>query len=259
MNKIKKVGNTNTDKSPEVVAVAHLPKAEMISRRDLLKLAATSISSIVAAPLLGSCGSTEQAPTSTPAPPIGTINSDGTALLAYPGDIANVILTLAAGTSIELLTRDASMEWVKVRITEGNNKKEEGWLKMSEVTYFGSLDVNGPVPVSYEIQPLPTQSIKVEGEVLYSQNIYTTPGDVPTSGYVTQNEQIEILERDSTDTWFKIKTSSGEVGWIQQSEIKASAGYETKVTINTSIVPVVVPPSNPGGSDTIILTYYYPN
>ena len=270
MTTLRKDNPAKDKKEPGVIASARVTSARAFSRRDFLKWTTSTLAIAAVAPILSGCGSPEeQTPTPTSPPPTGTINNDNTPLLAYPGDVTNVILTLAAGTVVELVLRDSSSSWVKVRITEGENVQKEGWIKKDEFTFLSSVSLSS-IPKNNDVHPLGTPESevkveeKVEGKVKYSQIIYTTPGDTSSSGFVTQDDTIEILERDSTDSWFKVKTSSGEVGWIQQSEVQANKGYEAKVTINRSVVPVVIPPSNPsnngsGGSGGTWVTYYYPN
>jgi SH3-like domain-containing protein len=265
MKRSRKDSNPIDHEEPKVIAATNVTGPGSISRRDFLKVSTTTLATIAAGPLLASCSPPVPVPTSTPAPPSGTINNDNTPLLDFPGDIVNVVVLLAAGTAIEARRRDSSRTWVEVRVKEGENAGKVGWVQMVEVSFSSNINIEAAIPISNDVSAISTVEAKVDGEVRYFESFYTFPGETQPSGNVSQGDPVEILERDSTDTWFKIRRSNGEVGWIQQAAIKASPGYATKIRINYAVIPI--PPSSsggdssnpPGGGGGGVLTYYYPN
>ncbi len=264
MKRSRKHTNAVGNEEPKVIAATIISKAQPISRRDFLKLTTTTLASVATASLLSSCSPSAPIPTATPAPPSGTINNNDTLLLGFPGEVANVIALLAAGTHVELRRLDSTKDWIEVRVKEGEHAGQIGWTQRVDVS-FASGVILSQIPISHDISAIPTVEITVEGKVTSSQEIYTFPGESQASGSLSEGDTVTIVERDSTDTWFKIQTSSGQTGWIPQYAVEASSDY-TSIRRNYAVVPVEAPASgsnssnnSSGGSYTYTVSYYYPN
>ena len=147
-------------------------------------------------------------PTAAPAPATaGTATITAGHLNVRRGDgIAyEVIASLNLGQQVNLIGRNASNTWAKVRLANG----QEGWVNASYLNYSGGI---GSLPLAAASAPPATHVAYVKTAAL---NVRSGPGlNFTPIGVVYDGQMVTMLGRDVSYGWVKVTTPAGQTGWV---------------------------------------------
>lgn len=158
---------------------------------------------------------TAAAPTPTPLPAaaVGIVPGLRLNMRSGPAVTFAIIDVLAQGEKVTLVGRNAAATWIKV----ANSSSLQGWvygplLQMS-VTAASLPIANGETTGS---QPPPASSGQTAAvsNAISNLNVRSGPGvsHEPITT-ISRGQIVELLARDSSSAWLKIRTASGIVGW----------------------------------------------
>ena len=127
-------------------------------------------------------------------------------LRAGPGTDFSKVRALTYSEPLVLLGRLSDNTWLYVKTSDDH----KGWIKTEWVNLAG-INVD-----YYPIQtpsPLPETTIKVYS---YAINLRTGPGiNFTKIRRLALGELLVLLGRSSDNTWFYVKTSDGQEGWVE--------------------------------------------
>ncbi len=173
-------------------------------------------------------------PAPTPTPPQPT--SLGTATVASarlnlrqgPAPTFGIIQVLNQGEMLSLLGRNELATWAHVRTMNGT----QGWVYaplLQTSTAVSGLPLSGVVPTT--AQPT-TGKTAVVSNAVNALNVRPGPGvSFDPIATVVRGQIVELLGRNSSNAWLKIRLSNGTEGW-------SSANYLT-TSYNINSLPIM--------------------
>lgn len=163
-------------------------------------------------------------PTPTPIPPqptslgTATVTSARLNLRQGPGPSFEIIQVLNRGDALNLLGRNAEATWAQVRTVGG----VQGWVYaplLQASPAVSSLPIANSLPVA----PTPTGATAVVSNAVYALNVRSGPGTTfaPITAIV-RGQTVELIGRNSFNTWLKIRLPSGTEGWSSAAYLNTS-------------------------------------
>ncbi len=146
----------------------------------------------------------------TPAPiNTGTVPGARLNMRQGPAVTFDIIRVLAQGETVTVLGRNAAATWAKV--SASNNV--QGWV------YAPLLQMSVPVaslPIVTGEASLPASSVPLAmvSNAIYTLNVRSGPGiTFEPITTISRGQIVELLGRDSSSAWLKIRTQSNVEGW----------------------------------------------
>ena len=168
-----------------------------------------------------------------------------------PGIEYAITDTINYGVNVQLLGRNNSSTWVKIRLANGH----EGWVNAALITLNVSI---GSLPV------VTTTASTAPTAVVNTGALNVRSG--PSTGYAVTSaaylgETVTLLGRNSAGDWVKVRLGSGHEGWVNASLIQSSVAISSLgvIGVDTAVVPTATVAtyalnvrSGPGASYTIV-------
>ncbi len=174
-------------------------------------------------------------PTTMPTFGAGRVTA-GTLNLRYgPGTGFGILLRLPEGAVLDLLGRNRSGEWLFIRTADGT----AGWVGSIGIT--AAIDVN-VLPVTNTVIAGVYGSAKVLAGGL---NLRSGPNTTyPVVTIVHEGDDLNLLGRNASGSWVKVRTLEGVEGWVASAEIEPyvpiytlpEATYQPIATYGTATV-----------------------
>jgi uncharacterized protein YraI len=133
------------------------------------------------------------------------------------------------GVNVQLLGRNNSSTWVKVKLANGH----EGWVNAALITANVTI---GSLPVMTSTAATAPTAVVGTG----SLNVRSGPGigyAVTSATYL--GHTVTLLGRNEAGSWVKVKLANGHEGWVNATYIQASVAISslTVMGADTAVVP----------------------
>jgi uncharacterized protein YraI len=139
---------------------------------------------------------------------------------------------------VQLLGRNTFSTWLKVRLFDG----QEGWVNARYITTNYPI---GNLPIMWDdaVVPGAPTAIVTAGNL----NIRTGPGaSYSAITSVPYGTTLTLLGRNTDGTWVKVRTSSGQEGWVNASYLTTS--------VPVSSLPIVDGSTGTGTPTAVVTT-----
>ncbi|MBE2224444.1 MAG: SH3 domain-containing protein [Anaerolineae bacterium] len=169
---------------------------------------------------------------------VGVVNTGQLNLRSGPGTEYSVVASVFNGHVVQLLGRNTFSTWLKVRLFDG----QEGW---SNAKYITTNYPIGNLPVMWDDAVIPgaPTAIVTTGNL----NIRTGPGaSYAAVTSVPYGTTLTLLGRNADGTWVKVRTNSGQEGWV-------NANYLT-TSVPVSSLPIVDGSTGTGVATAVVNT-----
>ncbi len=164
------------------------------------------------------------------------------------------IASLVAGDRLDLLAMTSDKAWFYVRYQASPQEAaQEGWVLAKDVRTFVPLDA---VPTLVPQEGLAGMATSSPAAASLGQGVVTArklrvragPGlDQSILGYVTRGEEVQLLGRSDHAAWLKVRTSSGQEGWVAASWVRTSADLTALPVVGHETTGVPRPQTGPQG------------
>ena len=149
-------------------------------------------------------------------------------LRAGPGTDFSKVRALTYSEPLVLLGRLSDNTWLYVKTSDGH----KGWIKTEWVNLAGISVDYYPIQTPFPYSP-PETTVKVYGD---SINLRIGPGiNFSKIRRLALGELLVLLRRTSDNTWFYVKTSDGQEGWITKT-------WDNLAGVNVDYLPVETSP-----------------
>ena len=180
-----------------------------------------------------------EAPVTPPAgTAVGVVNTGQLNVRSGPGTEYGVTASVYNGHVVQLLGRNTFSTWLKVRLFDG----QEGWVNAK---YISTTYPVGNLPVMWDDAVIPgaPTAIVVTGNL----NMRTGPSASTTAiTSVPYGTTFTLLGRNGDGTWVKVRTNSGQEGWVNASYLTTS--------VPVSSLPIVDGSTGTGAATAVVNT-----
>jgi len=161
-------------------------------------------------------------PEATPVTPspmnMGTVPGARLNMRQGPAVSNDIIRVLGQGETVTLLGRNAAATWVKV----ATSNNVQGWV-YAPLLQTSVPVANLPIVTGETAPPATTGATAVVSNAIYSLNVRSGPGvDFEPITTIGRGQIVELLGRDSSNSWLKIRTSGGIEGWSSAKYLDTS-------------------------------------
>lgn len=157
---------------------------------------------------------------SAPVPPVPVAPNALLTLRSGPGFNHNVVGRVFQGQRVQAIARNDANNWVKVRVNESGL---EGWIAAANVQL--TIPITS-LPIQSESGGvIPPTSPTVFSAIVSTGALNVRSGPAITFGVtavVTQGTSVELLGRNSSSSWVKVRLSNGHIGWVNAFYITAN-------------------------------------
>ncbi len=180
-------------------------------------------------PVVGGAVTPQPPPGQVPA--VGVVNTGAVNVRSGPGYGYPIITIAYQGYTFTLLGRTADNAWAKVQMVDGT----QGWVN------FGALDTTVPassLPIT-DAPVTPPAGMNVGSVNTGALNVRSGPAPSYSSLAVTYNGHVvQLLGRNSSSTWLKIRLFDGQEGWVNARYITTTTPISSlPVMWNDAVVP----------------------
>lgn len=173
-----------------------------------------------------------------PAKDRARITADRVEVKKTRATLSTVVARLTRGDEVDVLSRES--HWLRVRTSSG----QEGWIEDSV-----ALDQSVVVAEENLVAKTRQETVQAVGELSSSANLHIQPGrDTPVFKRLPKGERVEVFDRELTDRplsakggdttssataetarkdpWLKIRSVSGEAGWVYSPSVNFNVPEE---------------------------------
>lgn len=144
-----------------------------------------------------------------------------------PGTSHSIIAVINLGNQVELLGRNLTANWLKIRLANGG----QGWVSSSFLSTSYPL-ANLPIQLEGTVGQAPTTS--ATGTVVaYKLNVRYGPGvgyDILT--ILSRGQVVSLSQRNAAGNWIKVTLTNGQQGWVNGSYLSTSTGVSNLPVAN---------------------------
>lgn len=157
---------------------------------------------------------------------VGAVNTGQLNIRSGPGANYTVVSSVYYGHVVQLLGRNTFSTWLKVRLFDG----QEGWANAKYITTNYPI-ANLPVMWDDAVIPGAPTAIVMTGNL----NIRTGPGaGFTTVTSVPYGTTLTLVGRNADGSWVKVRTSSGQEGWVNASYLTTSVAVSSLPIVDGS-------------------------
>ncbi len=182
----------------------------------------------------------------------GTVGDSGAQFFEEAGSATQMLTTLPAGDTVEILGMSSNEYWYEVETIEGI-----GWIPTSQIDVSDEALLDSVKKYSANLSANLSSKVRV-GPSLDSP-VYTT---------MQPEEEASILGVNGDGSWYQIETDGGKIGWISASivtvlgdEGKGIARFNPRTGLSSNTAsssgttaqqpaPTAAPVQNSGGGET---------
>jgi uncharacterized protein YgiM (DUF1202 family) len=161
--------------------------------------------------------------------PMAAVSTGSLNVRSGPGVAYGITAVIDYGVNVQLLGRNNSSTWVKVKLANGH----EGWVNAALITANVTI---GSLPVMTSTAATAPTAVVGTG----SLNVRSGPGigyAVTSATYL--GHTVTLLGRNEAGSWVKVKLANGHEGWVNATYIQASVAISslTVMGADTAVVP----------------------
>ncbi len=131
----------------------------------------------------------------------GVVGDSGAQFFEEAGSATQMLTTLPAGDTVEILGISSNEYWYEVETVEGL-----GWIPTSQIDVAEEDDLDGVTRYSATLAANLSSKVRVAPSL--DSPVYTT---------MQPDEEAIILGVNGDSSWYQIETDSGKIGWISAS------------------------------------------
>ena len=134
-----------------------------------------------------------------------------------PGTSHSIITVLNLGNVVELIGRNTTANWLKVRLANGS----QGWASAS---YLATSYPLASLPVQLEGTVGQPPATTATGTVnTYHLNVRSGPGvGYGVMAILSRGQVVGLSQRNAAGTWVKVNLANGQQGWVNASFLSTS-------------------------------------
>jgi uncharacterized protein YraI len=139
-----------------------------------------------------------------------------------PGTGNSIIAVVNLGNNVELLGRNLTANWLKIRLANGT----QGWASASFLATSYPL-ASLPVQLEGTVSQPPTNQPSVVSGTGTVATYYLNVRYGPSIGYgvmatLSQGQVVSLSQRNASGSWVKVILSNGQQGWVNASYLSTS-------------------------------------
>lgn len=171
-------------------------------------------------------------PAPAPVPPISPATATVASLRLNfrqgPAPTFQINQVLTQGNVVNLLARNQISTWAQVQAPNG----AVGWV------YAPLLQTSYPIanlPLASGLTPAPviTGPTATVSNAIYALNVRSGPGTSFTAfTAIVQGQRVEVVGRNATSSWIKIRLADGRLGWSSAAYLISSTGFSSLPVTN---------------------------
>lgn len=144
--------------------------------------------------------------------PTGVVNASYLNVRSGPGVQYGIVSTIRGGTYANLIGRNFDTTWLEIILGNG----VRGWVNANFITTSYPIGTLPNTSGSYVAQPTATVTAS-------HLNVRYGPGvGFAAFTVINQGQQVQLIGRDATSTWVKVRLPGGGEGWVNAKYLATS-------------------------------------